>query len=261
MLTYPGTFGLEFDEDAPLNLAKLPVEIVLHIVGFLEPVWMVQFARAFPEIDAMLSYEESNRMWFDALPPALLLEEEHFQDDMEIHYMVHFVKDVEENRFDIAKMASNPYVLEAMASRRQAPAVNRVLDSEPIPDGVGLETFAWSKVGVPQTSFYPDPGRRLPYVVGPSDPRQLPRISLLTGRTQVLAIGTVYNPVLNYKREILGHMHARIRCWVCFENTSLHGNEKQFPKRYDLQPMIMCEGCYSSHYTSKWLREELCQLS
>lgn len=65
---------------------KLPVEILKNILGYLEPIWLFQVAAAYSEIEAILSFETSNRLWYDALPAALYLEPENFQDEMTLKH-------------------------------------------------------------------------------------------------------------------------------------------------------------------------------
>ena len=62
-------------------LLQFPPEILQCVLGYLEPIWLFQLAAAYPKINALLSYETSNKIWYDALPAALCLEPENFQDE------------------------------------------------------------------------------------------------------------------------------------------------------------------------------------
>lgn len=63
-------------------LQRLPVEVLKNILEYLEPIWLIQVAAAYPIINKVLGFQRSNRIWYDALPAALFLEPESFQDEM-----------------------------------------------------------------------------------------------------------------------------------------------------------------------------------
>jgi hypothetical protein len=64
------------------TLLQFPTEILKHIFGYLEPIWLFQVAAAYPHIYELLGSEISNRIWYDAVPAALFLEPENFQDEV-----------------------------------------------------------------------------------------------------------------------------------------------------------------------------------
>ncbi len=63
-------------------LVQYPAEILKHILAYLEPIWLFQVAAAYPRINDLLDFENSNRIWYDAIPAALFLEPENFQDEV-----------------------------------------------------------------------------------------------------------------------------------------------------------------------------------
>jgi hypothetical protein len=63
-------------------LLQFPPEILKVILGYLEPIWLFQVAAAYHNIHELLDFETSNRVWYDAIPAALLLEPENFQDEV-----------------------------------------------------------------------------------------------------------------------------------------------------------------------------------
>jgi hypothetical protein len=65
-------------------LLQFPAEILKHILVYLEPIWLFQVAAAYPQIDDLLGFETSNRIWYDAVPAALFLEPEAFQDEVQV---------------------------------------------------------------------------------------------------------------------------------------------------------------------------------
>lgn len=62
-------------------LLQFPPEILQRILAYLQPIWLFQVAAAYPQINTLLGYETSNRIWYDVLPAALFLEPENFQDE------------------------------------------------------------------------------------------------------------------------------------------------------------------------------------
>ena len=63
-------------------LLQLPAEILKIILTYLEPIWLFQVAAAYPRIDDLLTFATSNKIWYHAIPAALLLEPESFQDEV-----------------------------------------------------------------------------------------------------------------------------------------------------------------------------------
>lgn len=62
-------------------LLQFPGEILKDILSHLEAIWLFQLAAAYPKINDLLGFETSNRIWYDAIPAALFLEPEAFQDE------------------------------------------------------------------------------------------------------------------------------------------------------------------------------------
>lgn len=77
----PSSGGHSSRPDRPVVL-RLPVEVLKNILEYLEPLWLLQVAAAYPDINKVLGFQQSNRIWYDALPAALFLEPESFQDEV-----------------------------------------------------------------------------------------------------------------------------------------------------------------------------------
>lgn len=73
--------GHHFSHHAGSSLLQFPPEILKHILAYLEPIWLFQVAAAYTRINDLLDFETSNRIWYDAVPAALFLEPESFQDE------------------------------------------------------------------------------------------------------------------------------------------------------------------------------------
>lgn len=78
----PPFSGHHFSRYAGPVLLQFPAEILKNILAFLEPIWIFQAAAAYPGLDKLLGFEVSNRIWYDAIPAALFLEPESFQDEV-----------------------------------------------------------------------------------------------------------------------------------------------------------------------------------
>ncbi len=78
----PPSSGGHFSRPDGLVLLQLPVEVLKNILEYLEPIWLIQVAAAYPVINKVLGFQQSNRVWYDALPASLYLEPESFQDEM-----------------------------------------------------------------------------------------------------------------------------------------------------------------------------------
>jgi hypothetical protein len=80
----PPLSGLHFSHQLPFVpiLLQFPLEILVYILGYLEPLWLFQVSAAFSDLHELLGFEHSNKLWYDAVPPALFLEPEHFQNEM-----------------------------------------------------------------------------------------------------------------------------------------------------------------------------------
>ena len=60
-------------------------EIFAQICSYLEPLWLWNLSHACRKTYELLSFEDGNRIWYDAVPPSLWIAEEHFQDEDELH--------------------------------------------------------------------------------------------------------------------------------------------------------------------------------
>lgn len=77
----PSFSGHHFFHHGGPVLLQFPAEILKNILEYLEPIWLFQAAAAYPRISKILGFEVSNRIWYDAIPAALYLEPENFQDE------------------------------------------------------------------------------------------------------------------------------------------------------------------------------------
>ena len=77
----PSSRGHLSRPDGPV-LLRFPAEVLKNILEYLEPIWLIQVAAAYPDINKVLGFQQSNRIWYDALPAALFLEPESFQDEV-----------------------------------------------------------------------------------------------------------------------------------------------------------------------------------
>jgi hypothetical protein len=77
---HSGLHFSEFHQSEPL-LLRFPTEILKRIFGYLEATWLFQVEAAYAMIAELLSFENSNRLWYDEIPDALLANPENFQDE------------------------------------------------------------------------------------------------------------------------------------------------------------------------------------
>ena len=66
-------------------LMQYPPEILAKILSYLEPCWLLQAITASEEIDKFMTSDLGNQIFFNALPAAIWMEPEHFQDMQEVH--------------------------------------------------------------------------------------------------------------------------------------------------------------------------------
>jgi len=70
--------GTHYRKGLPI-LVQFPPEILCCIFEKMEPIWMMQASYAYKETASFLCSEVANKLWYNAIPPALRLEPEFFQ--------------------------------------------------------------------------------------------------------------------------------------------------------------------------------------
>lgn len=65
-------------------LHRVPPEIFAKICASLEPVWLMNLSTTCYAMAVKLSLETGNKIWYDAMPPTLWRESEHYQDEDEL---------------------------------------------------------------------------------------------------------------------------------------------------------------------------------
>lgn len=79
----------------------------------------------------------------------------------------------------------------------------------------------------------------------------------LHGRRHVQALGGSYQPVFNYKREIVGYLKTSQRCYICLNLTSADG-EAVDTWRWGI---LFCNECLKQHTISKLQRDPFLEIS
>ncbi|ERF70906.1 hypothetical protein EPUS_02428 [Endocarpon pusillum Z07020] len=203
--------------DRPV-LLRFPVEILKNILEYLEPIWLIQVASAYPDINKVLGFQQSNRIWYDALPAALFLEPESFQDEVlvENRKMAYTSGDGTDTTL---QLSTNHFRNETFyyGSTRSSRFVLPVL--------LGLSELSLN------LDFSYD-------TTHPHDRRFYPTTPT---RVRVMALGGPYQPWLDYRREITGHLHYNMRCCICLELTGRYRRYKQ------IWGLKWCTKCYD-HY-------------
>ena len=198
----------------PTIIAQFPAEILERIIDHLhDPIWIFQAELAFPEVASFLQSPAANRIWYDLLPAALLTLPEYFQSEMHVAYaqsrsaQKHYA--VSSINFSTAVVASSEMLSTRTSDYAQEtilttisytlPSLTRVSDLE-------LEVEAHGDTKHPKSgSLHQYP------VVKPN---------LNKTRKRILALGGPFDTTISYRREILGHLHQKERCFSCYEHFS-----------------------------------------
>lgn len=81
----------------------------------------------------------------------------------------------------------------------------------------------------------------LDFDIGIAHPRDQRFYPTTPTRIRLMALGGPFQPWLDYRRELAGHLHCGMRCYICFE---LAGKYRQYKRIWG---MIWCIDCYN-HY-------------
>ena len=233
--TQPPNSGLHFSHHraAEPMLLHFPAEILQIVLGLLEPIWLFQVAAAYPQIDSLLGFEKSNKIWYNATPAALFLEPENFQDEMLV-----------EDRMSAYSTRNEPdatlqlsYVSVVHVSTKQL----QLIDGRNKPfsdDAFFYNALHSSRFVVPAITNLSELSRNLDFsfdIVHPQDRRFYPTTPT---RVRVMALGGPFQPWLDYRQELAGHLHYGVRCFICFE---VAGRYRQYRQYWG---MIWCSTCY-----------------
>ena len=59
-------------------IVQFPPEILHKVLGQLDPIWLFQLEIACPQMSSFLRSRTANKVWYDAIPAALLTQPEYF---------------------------------------------------------------------------------------------------------------------------------------------------------------------------------------
>lgn len=234
---HSGLHFSDFHQSEPL-LIRFPPEILKQILGYLEAIWLFQVEAAYAMIGELLSFENSNRLWYDAVPDALLVEPEKFQDEALVKdWMLAYCKAERSEvtlplswvcRFDVRDPAltrSRKEILSDIKYHYKASWSTRFV----VPALTNLSELA------SHFSFSYD-------IKHPADRRFYPTMPT---RVRVMALGGPFQPWLDYRQELAGQLHSGTRCIICFE---IVGLSWPFKKMWG---MNWCVYCYHHYMLSK----------
>ncbi|MCJ1442040.1 MAG: hypothetical protein MMC23_002532 [Stictis urceolatum] len=249
----------------------LPCAVFVKIVSYLEPIWLYNLSHTNGHMRRMLSFEEGgNRIWYDAMPQGIWHEKEKFQDEIEL-------EDLALSHYEAGTLNADYRLwIHAVVHRRE---VEEFVSMQRLHMNIFFPHQPWlpyrgAAIGSP--SFYQAPGQlmsthanRLAYQHASYDgagdhhgavnasldhfqPVILPSSKSL--RPMIKTLGSPYQHLFNYKREILERIKHRtrrdkihkIRCQVCLRKNSdmFHFYSKQH------WGVIWCPTCFDEYTIS-----------
>lgn len=208
--------GSHMDRKRPM-VVQFPSEILKAILSYLQPIWILHSSAAYAQICSALSFENGNKVWYDTLPPSLLAEPERYQDEEQV-------------RQAMPAAARTPLIGAQPANRFQSSTIMKRFTTIP-----SIRDMSDLSQSVP-SQYYVQPIR---VILSP----------LPYGRPLNQALGGVYDPTVNYQREIVGRLHRGNRCFICFEVT-----RRIYQKEHHLSGMLWCDDCYNEYHISKYTK-------
>ncbi|MCJ1389018.1 hypothetical protein MMC18_001871 [Xylographa bjoerkii] len=201
-------FPLHFGKSS-LGLENMPLEVFATVCNNLEPIWLWNLSHVCKSTYYRLSFTYGNLIWYNVMPVSLWKEAERFQYDEELR--VAMMPDGRAKYQALQALKKNPDGSRASFLRQrsllQDPALPHVTRNSVPPPSQQFRTTTW------------DRSHDFGYDISPIRNNFAPSPSLDRGdrslRKPVKALGSAYKPVFNYKREILGHLKAGQRCYLC----------------------------------------------
>ncbi|ETN37553.1 uncharacterized protein HMPREF1541_07175 [Cyphellophora europaea CBS 101466] len=232
----PPASGLHFDHSNGPFLEQFPAVILSQILLELEPIWLFQIERAIPSIALFLTHKEANLIWYGVLPPALFCTPEAFQNEKQTELAKRYFYDRGDNKTRIVDVTIGPI------ERRQKNVVSiGVLPNNRIGDSTSLRRMGiqWldncsstaNETNTIQSFDHLHRSSSFPLIKS-SDPDRGSKY-----RVRNLALGGPYEHYLSYRREILGHFHAGVRCDICLEML------RSSDRKTKIIGLLLCQGC------------------
>lgn len=231
-------FGQHYIPGVPIT-TQLPPEILLKVLGHLDPIWLFQAEAACSHIRSFLQSPASNKIWYNALPAALLAQPEYFQSEREVALVqnnqnlevysvsaidassAHFNSKVQVDDIAVNYPAANGF----NSSYFTLPALTEV-------SGLAAEVYDNTGVHHPERKYL----NQYPFIKSRSYPI----------RKRTLALGGPFDISISYRRELLGHLLHDGRCYICYESFN------DWRSRVQRFGMPFCESCVAS-LTVTWV--------
>ncbi|KAA6415373.1 MAG: hypothetical protein FRX48_00088 [Lasallia pustulata] len=223
-------------------LHKVPFEVFEQICASLDPLWLLNLSQTCQHMHERLSFEQGNKIWYNSLPSSVWKEAEHYQDETELGNL-------------LASRGSPEHVVSEMVVdfmyRGPLPIASSPHKSSSESAFYGSSTLA-SPLAPPMPihsinartmqTFHPG------YDLSPTRSKYggiSTGISSagLSGRQHVQALGRPYEPVFNYKREIVGYLKTSQRCYICL-NLKGPAGESVNTWRWGI---LFCTECLKEH--------------
>ena len=214
-------------------IVQFPPEILHKVLGQLDPIWLFQLEIACPQMSSFLRSRTANKVWYDAIPAALLTQPEYFQSERDVaraqaqnpslYYNV--------NGID----TSQAVMPSAMQLSEKTADYNQVRDPQQlyftIPGLAGLSSL-WQDMDLSTDTKHPKQQHR----------EQYPFIKpfYFKPRKRILALGGPIDNSIRYRRELLGNLHYGSRCYICYE---VSNTQRPTTQKFG---MFFCDNCLTA---------------
>ena len=236
------TINIDYIPRVPI-LIQFPPEILLKVLGHLDAIWLFQVEAACSQIRLFLQSSAGNRVWYDAIPAALLAQPEHFQSerdvqDVQLHRPLeaYSVMEIDASQVSPMEIMSLVAVGENVFRYRPKSDLKSIYFRLPaLRELSGL----WKDVDLWCGARHPRRGYRNIYPFVKSISHHDQTINHYT-RKRTLALGGPFDIAISYRRELLGHLHYDERCYICYESFS---EDTTRMHRFGMQ---FCQPCLKS---------------
>ena len=207
-------------------LLQLPPNLLNQVLSYLDPIWLFQLELTCTCLASHLRGTFANQVWYTIIPSPLLTTPEHFQDEKVLVMTLKALVATEGYRSTFKLTSSEDNVKELDGEVRSLPAFRSPDSLVVLPklgnlSALSHDTELYDTQHLTTSAYYP-----------------LLRSPSGMIRKRNLAIGGLYQPELSYRRELLGHLHHKQRCWLCFEQ--FRDGRRQQQEVFDL---LVCRTC------------------
>ncbi|KAI9778693.1 MAG: hypothetical protein M1839_007924 [Geoglossum umbratile] len=228
-----------FDRRSPqgAGILDLSGELLAEIGSYLPAFWLLQLCSTCRAMNDLFGFKRNNVIWYNALPPALWLTGERFQNEEELKVHI-LAKQFPSSMMRVWFPFHYLYELSPLADPK-ATAV-----AVPPHSGAFLSAGFSAMPQIPYTGtkwalYHPPSGsvQAHAYVGKASEP------DFVASRACKTLLGSKYDSNFNYRREIIGTLAELNVCFVCFRTRNTDGS----PVRASSWKLRLCDTCWEAY--------------